>query len=76
MAGSAPRTSVAAERAALAALWWARQPRRSDAAIRAVTAGLTEGERAELRAVLAEPGVDAITDSDLAARLLVLAGEA
>jgi hypothetical protein len=45
-------TSPAAERAACAALFWARLPRRSDDAIAGSVAGLSDPDRAEVVGLL------------------------
>jgi hypothetical protein len=64
--------TAAAERAAVAALWWAG---RAGEAIRVIADGLSDADRAEVTGLLKDPEFARQTSGQLAGRMLDLASK-
>jgi HK97 family phage prohead protease len=64
-----------AERAAMAATFWARLPRRNDDAIRGAVAGLSPGDQAEVRDILTVGVFESLSDEELLERMHALAAK-
>jgi len=68
--------SALAERAACAAIYWAKPERRDAAAIRGAVRGLSEADHAAVLALLRGKEIPALSDDELVARMLELSAKA